>query len=211
VPQEVLENIPRDRFDRLMLPSDWAKRMDVLSRAYQNEKEIMTIGIPGQVALLNVTVPNVSLDEAAKYMTMKAKLRLETYRIWPEEAFFCFFEADIRSKQPDSSVRTKDLMNAYRAHDDNDKELWGVKDSAREYLSELSHIANNSGANATNPNAKYLAIKSKAYKSFCKYNAWLTSELQQKQAKLDIFRPPDPSVYVCDETGDIECHAEPVG
>ena len=210
MPQESqLENIPRDRFERLMLPRDWAKRMDVLSHAYQNDKEMMTIGIPGRVALLNVTIPNVSLDEAAKYMTMNAKLRLETYRIWPEEAFFCFFEADIRSQMPDSSVRTKDLMNAYRARDDHDRELWGVKDSAREYLSELSHIANNPGANATSSNAKYLAIKSKAYKSFCKYNAWLTNELQQKQVRSDIFRPPDPSVYVCDETGDIEC-PEPV-
>ena len=105
--------------------------MDVLSQAYQNDREIMTIGIPGLVALLNVTVPNVSLDQAETYMTMKANLRLETYRIWPEEAFFCFFEADIRSKTPDSSVRTKDLMNAYRARDDQDRELWGVKDSAR--------------------------------------------------------------------------------
>ena len=110
MPQEVLENIPRDRFERLMLPRDWANVM--FYPRIPEHKEMMTIGIPGRVALLNVTIPNVSLDEAAKYMTMNAKLRLETTASGPKR--HSSVSKQTYAPMPDSSVRTKDLMNAYQ-------------------------------------------------------------------------------------------------
>lgn len=200
LPQQVVDN---DRFQRSILPSDWERRMHVLSDALQRKTgENMTIGIPGCVAKLRFEVPStVNIHDALKYMTMNPDERRKTYGLWSDDAFLYFFQAD-------SSIRPKDLINAYRARDDEERRMWGVTDSARTYLSELEEIA----SNPANASTSYLRVKLTAFKRFRRFNRWLTEKLKEelRSRRAQSFRPPNPSVYVCDETGDIECHAEPV-
>lgn len=228
--QEVLADLSEEQFKRLeerftqlVLPSDWDRHMDVLSNAHEiRYKELMTIGIPGLVAQIKVNIQEVDVDEAIKRINMNTQLRMQRHNMSPEEAIFCFFEADIRARKhlhsyDKSLARTNDLINAYRVRllslTSDEAKRWGVKDSAINYISELRRIAENS---TDDTHGDLLSTRSKAYAGFCKYNDWLTRQLTCRQEKTDqkrreknrtrnsTFSPPNPAVYVCDETEDFE-------
>ena len=172
--------------DRAMWPSNWDRRMHVLSQAHKHkfkDKETMVIiGIPGMVGIVHINVQRVYFEDAMRRVNSIRK-RKEHNMTWLE-AICCLFVADIHFRQHyGSPLDMKDLFNAYRANGHDEERLWAVKDSAKHYLQRLKEITDNMSATKHPEYAEILETEVKAYAGFCKFNDWLTEHLTERLKK----------------------------